>query len=50
MEADLGKKTKFTEGTIAQSQQGLIGGEFKLTPSPPFLDERCKYFDEIYNQ
>lgn len=46
--ADLGTKTKFTEGTIVDPNQGKIGGDFTKQHSPAFLDERAKYFDTIY--
>lgn len=48
MAESLGTKTKFTEGNIQESNQGKIGGPFKKTHSPAFLDERAAYFDGIY--
>lgn len=45
-------KTKFTEGTIVQTaaDQTKIGGVFKITPSPAFLDSRAAFFDGIFAQ
>lgn len=41
-------KTKFTEGTVSVVDQSKIGGAFKITPSPAFLETRAAYFDGIY--
>jgi threonyl-tRNA synthetase len=48
---DPGKRTKeATAGSIAEPLHIKIGGEFKVTPNPPYHAERIKVFEQIYNE
>ena len=47
--ADQGKRTKETTGESIPESKNLhkIGGPFKLSPNPQYIDERIKLYDSI---
>lgn len=48
MQAEVKRATEATAGTVAVS--GKIGQDLKCTPQAPFIAERVKLFEKLYEK